>query len=78
MVVAVATAPHLNIIELWVAFSKMEEISFICAHEIVIALDPDRCIALSIFHAFTDCHSVSYFEDRGKRTAWNYLECLGK
>ena len=35
------------------------------------ALGPDRCIALTMFHAFKGCDAVSIFGGRGKRTAWD-------
>ncbi|KAK2170045.1 hypothetical protein NP493_1165g00025 [Ridgeia piscesae] len=36
-----------------------------------MALGPDRCVALPMFHAFTGCDTVSCFGGRDKRTAWD-------
>ena len=32
---------------------------------------PERCVALPIIPAFTGCDSVSCFDGRGKKTAWD-------
>ena len=71
VVLAITSAQRLNIAELWVAFGVGKNFRFIAAHEIANALGPDRCVALPMFHAFTGCDTVSFFGDRGKKTAWD-------
>ena len=44
---------------------------FLSAHEIAQALGPDRCVALSMFHAVIGCDMVSFFGGKGKKTAWD-------
>ena len=44
---------------------------FTAAHERARALGPDRCLALSMLHAFKGRDAVSIFGGRGKRTAWD-------
>ena len=46
----------------------------ISAHGIYAAIGVKKCLALSMFHVFTGCDTVSSFSGRGKRTAretWN-------
>ena len=71
VVLAVTSAQRLNISELWVAFGTGKNFRFIAAHEIASELGPDRCVALPMFHAFTGCDTVSCFDGRGKKTAWD-------
>ena len=71
VVLAVTSAQRLNITELWIALGVDKNFRYLPAHEMVSALGPGHCAALSMFHAFTGCDTVSCFGDRGKRTAWN-------
>lgn len=32
--------------------------------------NPTQCLTLPVFHAFTDCDTISSFAGRGKKTAW--------
>ena len=59
VVLAVTSAQHLNISELWIAFGAGKSFRFFACHEIARALGPDRSVALAIFHAFTGCDTVS-------------------
>ena len=77
VVLAVTSAQHLNITELWVAFGAGKSFWFLAAHKIARALGPDRCVALPMFHAFTGCDTVSSFGGKGKRTAWNTWNTYG-
>ncbi len=71
LVLAVTSAQRLDIPELWVAFGTGKNFRFLPAHDIARELGPERCVALSMFHAFTVCDTVSCFGGRGKRTAWD-------
>ena len=54
------SAPTIS--ELWIAFGAGKSFRFLACHEIARVLGPDRCIALPIFHAFTGCDTVSFFQ----------------
>ena len=64
-------AQRLNITELWIAFGARKNFQYLPAHDMANALDPDRCVALPMFHTFTGRDTVSCFGTRGKRTAWD-------
>ena len=58
-VLAVTSAQRLNNAEVWIAFGTGKCFCFIAAHEIARALEPDRCLALPMFHALQvaiQCH----------------------
>ena len=77
VVLAVTSAQHLDISELWVSFGVGKNFRFLAAHEIAGVLGPDWCVALPMFHAFTGCDTVSSFGGRGKRTAWDTWKTYG-
>ena len=68
---AVAAAAKLNIQELWVAFGTAKKFRYIPVHDISLPLGPDKSQALPMFHAYTGCDTVSSFNTRGKKTAWD-------
>ena len=68
VVLAVTSAKRLINAEVWIAFGTRKCLRFIAAHE--IALGPDRCMALLIFHALQVAIQCRFFGGRGKRTAW--------
>ena len=53
VVLAVTSAQRLNITELWIAFGARKNFQYLPAHEMAKALGLDRCVTLSMFHAFT-------------------------
>ena len=64
------SAQRLNITELWIAIGARKKFRYLLAN----ALGLDRCVTLTMFHAFTAGDTVSCFGSRGKRTArdmWN-------
>ena len=71
VVLAVGIVAKLTIQELWVAFGTSQNYRFIPAHEIAASLGPERSKALSMFHAYTGCDTVSSFATKGKKTAWD-------
>ena len=57
-------------------FGKGKDLRWIPIHSIVRSLGP-RSKALSFFHAFTGCDTMSAFVGKGKKTvwqAWNVFE----
>ena len=65
VVLAITSAQQLGITELWVAFGAEKNFRFLPIHELVNALGPQSCIALSFLRALTGCDTVSFFG--GKR-----------
>ncbi|KAK3877040.1 hypothetical protein Pcinc_018219 [Petrolisthes cinctipes] len=70
VILAVAAAGRLDIDELWVAFATGKNFRYLAAHEMAVALGPDKCRGLPFFHAFTGYDTVSCFSGRGKKTVW--------
>lgn len=70
VVLAVTAAGRLDIDELWVAFGTGKNFRFLAAHEMAVALGPNKCRGLPFFHALTGCDTVSSFGGRGKKKAW--------
>ena len=68
---AMAATTKLKIKELWVAFGTGKHFRYIPAHEIAAFLGPDKSQALPMFHAYTGCDTVSSFNTRGKKIAWD-------
>lgn len=56
--------------ELWIAFGSGKGFKYLAAHEIASGLGPEKARALPMFHSLTGCDTVSYFANRGKKTAW--------
>ena len=52
------------------ALSRLVLLRFLAAHEMAVALGPNKCRGLPFFHAFTGCDNVSCFGGKGKTTAW--------
>ncbi len=70
IVLAVTATGRLDIEELWVAYGTAKKIRFLAAHEMTVALGPNKCQGLQCFHALTGCDSVSSYGGRGKKKAW--------
>ena len=71
VVLAISVIPSLNINELWVAFGSGRHLRYIPTHLIALSLGPEKSKSLPLFHAYTGCDTVSYFANRGKKTAWD-------
>ena len=70
VILAVAAVAKIKVQEVWVAFGTGQYFRYIAAHEISASLGPDKSKALPVFHAYTGCDTVSFFNTRGKKTAW--------
>ena len=70
VVVLAVHAYHFLKVKIWVLFGTGKNLRYIPAHDIAMALDPDKCRGLPASHAFTGCNTVSAFSGRGKKTAW--------
>ena len=76
VILAVTAAERLDIDELWVEFAAGKNFTFFAAHEIAVALGPNKCRGLSLFHALTRCDTVSRFGGRGEENGMGHLESL--
>ena len=70
VVIAIAMFNQINPDELWLVFSTGSNFCYIPVHEVVSRMNPRNCTVLPVFHASTDCETVSSFGGRGKKTAW--------
>lgn len=79
VVLAVTAAAKIDIedLQLWVAFGTGPHFRYIPAHEIAKTLGPDKSCALTMFHAYTGCDTVSSFATKGKKTAWDTWKAFG-
>ena len=70
VVIAVAKFLQIGLEELLVAFGTGKNYRHIEVHQIVSRIGAEKSQALALFHAFTDCDTVSFFSNRGKKSAW--------
>ena len=69
--IAVSVIASIDITELWVAFGTGRHLRYIPAHSIALSLGAVKSKVLPMFHAYTGCDTVSFFANRGKKTAWD-------
>ena len=80
VVIAISLLPSLRVIGLermWVAFGKGEHTRWIPIHDLVSVLGPEKANGMLFFHAFTGCDVVSFFNGKGKKTAWQTWNVCG-
>ena len=68
---AIAMFNQINPDELWLAFGIGSNFRYIPIHEVASGMDPQNCVVLPVFHAFTGCDTVLSFGGRGIKTVWN-------
>lgn len=71
VVLALCFFSRTNLIELWIDFGIGKNRRLMAIHEMALALGPQRCAVLPLFHALTGCDTVSCFYGKGKKTAWS-------
>lgn len=76
VVISISVFHKLNLETLWIAFGVGKNFHYIAVHEIVKDLGPRKSQALSFFHAFTGCDTVSSFSSRGKKSAFETWTAL--
>ena len=52
--------------ELWTAFGTIAHLCYMPIHKVITEIDPRFSKTSPVFHAFTDCETVSAFGGRGK------------
>ena len=71
VVLAISIANKIQANELWVLYGTGKHARYLPVHTIASTLGPDKASVLPLFHALTGCDTVSFFEGRGKKTAWD-------
>ena len=71
VVLAVSIARTLPLDELWMSFGSSKQVCYLPAHTIATSLGREKADVLPMFHAQTKCYPVSFFCERGKKTAWD-------
>ena len=71
VVIAIACFDRLHVATLWIAIGVGSYFRYIACHEIANSFGPDKSRALTLFHAFTGCDTVSSFAGRGKKSAFD-------
>ena len=69
--ITVSVIPSIDITELWVAFGTGRHLPYIPVHSIALSLGAVKSKVLPMFHAYIGCDTVSFFANRGKKTAWD-------
>ena len=70
VVKALGMFSSLNLSELWISFGTGKNQCLLSIHSISDAIGAAKCKGLPFFHAFTGCDQVSYFTEKGKKSAW--------
>ena len=70
VVIAIAKFVEMGLEEMWIAFGTGKSYRQIKIHDIVNRIGEEKSVALTFFHAFTGCDTVSFFANCGKKSAW--------
>ena len=71
VILSIANFHQLCPTELWISFGAGKH-RYIPAHQIAVNLGEEKCRALTFFHAFTGCDTVSTFPGKGKSLPSTY------
>ena len=71
VILSIANFHNLGPTELWISFGAGKHHRYIPAHQIAVNVGEEKCRALTIFHAFTGCDTVSAFSGKGKKSAFD-------
>lgn len=71
LVLAISIVSLLQLDELWVSHGSSTNLHYFPAHTIATALGRNKARVLPLFHSLTGCDTVSFFNGRGKKTAWD-------
>eukprot|EP00794_Sanderia_malayensis_P013365 gene13365-14740_t len=74
VVLGVAAVVRLNDLQLTIAFGSGQHFRYINVNKIAVLLGEEKARALPMFHAFTGCDMVSFFAERGIRSAMKTWE----
>ena len=71
MVLALSVVSTLPVNEFWITYGSGKNVQHMPAHDVVLSLGPSKASALPMFHALTGSDTVSFFRNRGKKSAWD-------
>ena len=58
-------------------FGTGKQTRWIPIHDLVSILGPEKTNGMLLFHSFTGCDVVSFFNGKGKKTAWQAWNVCG-
>ena len=61
-------------VDVWVAFGMGRSFKYISINKICAALGEQKSRSLPVFHALSGCDTMSAFNGKGKRSAWQAWE----
>ena len=69
VVIALGMFSSLNLSELWISFGTGKNQRLLSIHSIFYAIGAVKCNGLQFFHAFTRYDQVSFFTEKGEKSA---------
>ena len=69
VVLRISAVSQRDALKLFIAFGTQKNFRYINVNDLAIFLGNEKSKVLPIFHAFTSCHTVSFFAGRGKKSA---------
>ena len=71
IVLALSVVSTLPVDEFWITYGAGKNVRHMPAHVVASSLGPSKASALPMFHALTGSDTVSFFRNRGKKSAWD-------
>ena len=71
IVLALSVVSTLPVDEFWITYGLGKNVQHMPAQVVASSLGPSKVSALPMFHALTGSHTVSFFRNRGKKSAWD-------
>ena len=71
IVLALSVVSTLPVDEFWITYGSGKNVPHMPVYVVASTLGPSKASALPMFHAFTGSDTVSFFRNRGKRSAWD-------
>ena len=76
VVPAISVVEEIKVEDRWVAFGTGKHFRYTAAHAIASRLRADKSRTLPVFHAVTDCDTVSFFGWKGKTEGLKHMNCI--
>ena len=72
IVLALSVVSTLPVDEFWITYGSGKNVQHVhAAHVVASSLGPSKASALPMLHALTGSDTVSFFRNRGKKSAWD-------
>ena len=71
IVLALSVVSTLPVDEFWITYGSGKNVQHMPVHVVASSLGPSKASALPMFHALTGSDTVSFFRNRGKKSAWD-------